>query len=86
MCGEITMSAIRWSVTVSSETDRELRMFLASRGGGKKGDLSNFIEESVKAHILELTIEQAKLSNKGLNESDIMSAVDEAILWARKNR
>ena len=38
---------------VSAVTDRELRMFLASQGGGRKGDLSHFIEEAVRAHILD---------------------------------
>ena len=80
------MSTIRWSVSVSSETDHSLRMFLANRGGGKKGDLSGFIEESVKAHIFELTAEQAQLSNKELSESEVFTAVDKAIKWSRENQ
>lgn len=47
------MSTVRWNISVSADTDQALRVFLASRGGGKKGDLSRFIEEAVKAHILE---------------------------------
>ena len=54
------MNTIRWNVAVSADTDQALRMFLASQGGGKKGDLSRFIEEAVRAHILELTAKQAK--------------------------
>ncbi|MBE0437185.1 MAG: methionine repressor-like protein, partial [Methylomicrobium sp.] len=54
------MATTRWNLAVSTETDRSLRLFLASQGGGKKGDLSRFIEEAVRAHILELTAEQAK--------------------------
>ena len=78
------MNMTRWNVAVSADTDQSLRMFLASQGGGKKGDLSRFIEEAVQAHILELTAEQAKSSNNNVSEADITSMVDEALTWARK--
>jgi len=32
------MNTIRWNVAVSADTDQSLRMFLASQGGGRKGD------------------------------------------------
>ncbi|MCL5979094.1 ribbon-helix-helix domain-containing protein [Thiomonas sp.] len=78
------MDTIRWNVAVSASTDQSLRMFLTSRGGGRKGDLSRFIEEAVRAHILELTAEQAKAANASVSETDLTSMVDEAIQWARK--
>lgn len=59
-------------------------MFLASQGGGKKGDLSRFVEEAVRAHILELSAEQAKAANEDVSEADLASMVDEALQWARK--
>jgi len=71
-------------VAVSADTDQSLRMFLASQGGGRKGDLSRFIEEAVQAHILELTAEQAKSANADISEADLTAMVDEAIQWARK--
>jgi hypothetical protein len=77
------MATVRWNVTVSAYTDQALRMFLASQGGGKKGDLSRFIEEAVHAHILELTAEQAKTANAPHSEADITAAVDEALDWVR---
>ncbi|MBS4099304.1 MAG: ribbon-helix-helix domain-containing protein [Sulfuricella sp.] len=76
------MNTIRWNVAVSADTDQALRMFLASQGGGRKGDLSRFIEEAVRAHILELTAEQAKAANAGVNEGDLAAMVDEALQWA----
>lgn len=79
------MSQIRWNVAVSSDTDQSLRMFLASQGGGRKGDLSRFIEEAVRAHILELTAEQVKTANAGVSEADLTAMVDEAIQWARNH-
>ena len=72
------------TITVSTDTDQSLRMFLASQGGGRKGDLSRFIEEAVRAHILELSAEQAKVSNAHLSEAELTEAVEEALDWARK--
>ncbi len=79
------MNSVRWNLAVSAETDQTLRMFLASQGGGRKGDLSRFIEEAVRAHILELSAEQAKENNLGVNEGDVMAAVDAALAWARRS-
>ena len=76
------MSQIRWNIAVSSDTDQSLRMFLASQGGGRKGDLSRFIEEAVRAHILELTAEQVKAANASVSESDLTGMIDEAVQWA----
>ncbi len=78
------MNTIRWNVAVSADTDQSLRMFLASQGGGRKGDLSRFIEEAVQAHILELSAQQAKAANASLSEAELTEAVDEALDWARK--
>ena len=78
------MNTTRWNVAVSSDTDKSLRMFLASQGGGRKGDLSRFIEEAVRAHILELSAEQAKIANAKVSEEDVALMVDEALQWARE--
>jgi len=79
------MNSVRWNLAVSAETDQTLRMFLASQGGGRKGDLSRFIEEAVRAHILELSAEQAKESNLSVSEGDVIAAVDDALAWARRS-
>lgn len=78
------MNTTRWNLAVSADIDKSLRMFLASQGGGKKGDLSRFVEEAVRAHILELSAEQAKAANADVGEADLASMVDEALQWARK--
>ena len=39
--------SVRWSLKVSRETDEALRAYLGQRGG-RKGDLSRFIEEAVR--------------------------------------
>ena len=77
------MASTRWNVAVSVETDQALRMFLASQGGGRKGDLSRFVEEAVRAHILELSAEDAKAANAGVSEADLAAMVDEALDWAK---
>ena len=79
------MGSVRWNIAVSEDTDQSLRMFLAGQGAGRKGDLSKFIEEAVRAHILELTAEQTKLSNANIGEADLAAVVAEALHWARKN-
>lgn len=78
------MDTVRWNLAVSADTDQALRLFLASQGGGRKGDLSRFVEEAVRAHILELTAEQAKAANAEINVDDLSALVDEALNWARQ--
>lgn len=78
------MNTTRWNVAVSTDTDQLLRMFLASQGSGCKGDLSRFIEEAVRAHILELSAEQAKAANARSSGVELTDAVEEALEWARK--
>lgn len=78
------MSGVRWNIAVSPNTDQSLRMYLAAQGGGRKGDLSRFIEEAVRAHILELTAGQAKAANDNVSEDNLEKIVTEAVQWARK--
>jgi len=80
------MKQIRWNITASADTDQSLRMFLASQGGGRKGDLSRFIEKAVRAHILELSAEHIKKNNAGVSENELNAMVDEAVQWTSMNR
>jgi hypothetical protein len=79
------MNSVRWNVAVSPDTDQAVRMYLAAQGGGRKGDLSRFIEEAVRAHILELSAAQAKAANAGVSEADLTAMVAEAVQWAREH-
>jgi hypothetical protein len=74
----------RWSLVVSRDTDIALRQFLASHGGGHKGDLSRFVEEAVRAHILDLAAIAAKTENAAYSQADIEDAIDEALTWVRQ--
>ena len=78
-------NTIRWNIAVSKDTDQALRIFLANQGGGRKGDLSRFVEEAVRTHILELTAEQTKAANTNISESDLSAIVAEAVEWARNH-
>lgn len=44
------MSTVRLNIAVSQDVDQAVRMFIAAQGGGRKGDLSRFIEEAVRVH------------------------------------
>ncbi|HJS84767.1 MAG TPA: ribbon-helix-helix domain-containing protein [Acetobacteraceae bacterium] len=77
-------ASTRWNLIVSRTTDDALRQFLASRGRGRKGELSRFVEEAVQARILELAAEDAKRQNAHLSPDEITDAVDEALERARR--
>jgi hypothetical protein len=51
-----------WAITVSSETDRRVRRVLAA--AGRKGDLSRFVEDAVKARLLELRMQSLPLQSR----------------------
>lgn len=79
------MSNVRWNVVVSPQVDQSVRMFLAARGS-KKGDLSRFIEEAVRAHLLESAADQAKRDvGASMNEDELDALIDEAVQWARQS-
>ena len=77
--------SIRWTVKVSKDTDVSLRTFLAQRGG-KKGDLSKFIEDAVRWRVLEQTVAETKARNATVSLREIESAVDEAVAAVRAER
>lgn len=79
------MTAVRWNIVVSPEVDQSVRMFIAAQGGGRKGDLSRFIEEAVRAYLLERAVDQAKAAAAGMSESELVDLIDEAVEWAREH-
>lgn len=78
------MSTVRWNIAVSPDVDQSVRMFLAGQGGGRKGDLSRFIEEAVRAYLLERAVHSAKTASAGLSETEMDYLIDEAVQWARE--
>jgi len=72
------MSNVRWSIVVRDDVDKALRAYLGGRGT-KKGDLSQFVEEAVKAHLFELTVQDVKQRNRAYSQDEILEAIDEAL-------
>lgn len=79
------MNTVRWNIAVSPDMDQSVRMFIAAQGGGRKGDLSKFIEEAVRAYLLERAVNQAKAATEGLSETEVSDLIEEAVQWAREH-
>lgn len=65
----------RWSLKVSRETDIALRTLLATRGG-RKGDLSRFVEDAVNRAVLRETIRDVRERNANAAPGEIERIVD----------
>jgi len=77
--------SVRWTLSVSKETDVTLRTFLA-RSGLKKGDLSKFVEDAVQWRLMKLNIAEARAHNAHLRPEEIEAAVDQALSEVRAER
>ena len=75
----------RWNLSISEQTDRTVRTFLA-RTGGKKGDLSRFVDEAVRRRVLDLTVRQIKDRNAQQDQQAILDLIDEEVDAARAGR
>ncbi len=74
---------IRWTVSVSKETDITVRSFLAQRGM-KKGDLSKFIEDAVRWRVLDQTMAEARGKFSDMAPEDLETLIDEAVTTTRR--
>jgi hypothetical protein len=72
----------RWTLTISEETDRALRTYLAQTGG-KKGDLSSFIEDAVQSRLFDLTVKAIKHRTVTEPADKIMETIRDACRNAR---
>ena len=68
----------RWNLSIPEETDRMVRTFLA-RNGGRKGDLSRFVDDAVRRRVLDLTVRQIKERNARYDQAEILDLIDEEI-------
>ena len=75
----------RWSLSIPEETNLAVRTFLA-RKGGKKGDLSRFVDEAVRRRVLDLTVCQIKDRHARDDQQDILDVIDEEVDAARAGR
>ena len=77
--------SIRWSLVVSEETDRSLRSYLA-RTGGRKGDLSRFVDRAVRQAIFWETLDSVWERNRHLSAEAAQALVDRAVADASADR
>lgn len=64
-----------WTVVVTPETDISVRAYLA-QGGIKRRALSQFVEESVKWRLLDLTLAVAATSFSDLSSDEMDALID----------
>jgi len=75
----------RWNLVIPERTDRAVRTYLA-RTGGKKGDLSRFVDEAVRRRVLDLTVREIKDRNAEYDQREILDLIDEEVAAARADR
>lgn len=75
----------RWNLKVSRETDIALRTHLAERGG-KKGDLSRYVEDAVNLTILREALRENWERNRHLDPAEVEKLVDEELAEFRRSR
>jgi hypothetical protein len=78
-------TTICWTVTVSQETDRSLRSFLAEHGI-RDDDLSKFVERAVQKEILKQTAADVKRRNADLAGDDVQALINETVAAVRRKR
>jgi hypothetical protein len=52
----------------------------------KKGDLSKFIEQAVRAHVFHRTVEDIKARNAGTDPDEMQALIDDAVREVRAER
>ena len=75
----------RWHLSIPDKTDRAVRTFLA-RTGGRKGDLSRFVDDAVLRRLLDLTLGDVKARNAEYDQQQILDLVDEEVTAVRAGR
>ena len=73
---------VRWSITISEETDLAVRKYL-SRRGSEKSSISKFVEHSVRWRVLDRTVAETKAENLTVPPEEIENAIDEAVRHVR---
>ena len=65
------MKTAKWALTVSADLDRRVRRYLDQ--AGRKGELNAFVEEALRARLLQLTMKTA-YSKPSANDVSVPSA------------
>ena len=75
----------RWNLVISDDTYRRVRNYLA-RTGGKKGDLSRFMDRAVRQAIFWETVDSIWERNRHLSGEAVRSLAYNAVAEARADR
>ena len=75
----------RWNLSIPDKTDRAVRTYLA-RTGGRKGDLSRFVDEAVRRRIFDLTVAAIKDRNATADQQAILDLINAETDAARAGR
>lgn len=75
----------RWNLVIADDTDRHVRSYLA-KTGGKKGDLSRFVDRAVRQAIFWETVESVWERNGHLSSQEVQRLADKAVAEARADR
>jgi len=74
----------RWNLVIPEETDRSVRSYLA-RNGGKKGDLSKYVDRAVRQTVFWDMVDNIQERNKDLSPEEAQALADEAVELVRAN-
>jgi hypothetical protein len=73
------MRHTRWTLTVTEDVDHRVRRHLAS--AGRKGDLSAFVEEAVRARLLQLSMKTVPVySRRSANDVEPPAPEEPAVI------
>ena len=75
----------RWNLVIADDTDRQVRSYLA-RTGGKKGDLSRFVDRAVRQAVFWETVEFIWERNRHLSSENAQRLAVESVAEFRADR
>lgn len=75
----------RWNLSIPEKTDRAVRAYLA-RVGGKKGDLSKFVDKAVRRYVFEAAVRDIKERNKRYDKQEFLDLIGDEVREDRAGR
>ena len=73
----------QWTLAIPDDTDRHVQRYLAHVGSA--ADLSDFVDQAVRAELLRRTVRSIQDRNADLSPEEADALADEAVKWARAN-
>ena len=74
---------VRWTLTVSRETDQGLRSLLSREQRRRRGALSRFVEQAVRKEIFLRTLARTRSRNARISARTIDAEIAEAVSHVR---